>query len=69
MERPVAIRPLMISKLNTAAQIAFAALVLGAKAFALDLGPGETAAMLIVAALTIASAGAYLAGWLRHMAA
>jgi cardiolipin synthase len=69
MERPVAIRPLMISKLNTAAQIAFAALVLGAKAFALDLGPGETAAMLIVAALTIASAAAYLAGWLRHMAA
>jgi cardiolipin synthase len=69
MERPVAIRPLMISKLNTAAQIAFAALVLGAKAFALDLGLGETAAMLIVAALTIASAAAYLAGWLRHMAA
>jgi cardiolipin synthase (CMP-forming) len=69
MERPVAIRPLMISKLNTAAQIAFAALVLGAKAFALELGAGETAAMLIVAALTIASAGAYLAGWLRHMAA
>src|SRR5215217_5163553 len=33
MERPVAIKPLFISKLNTAAQIAFAALVLGANAF------------------------------------
>ena len=29
--------------------------------------PGEDVAMVLVAALTIASAGAYLAGWLRHM--
>lgn len=69
MERPVAIKPIMVSKLNTAAQIAFAALVLGAKAFAFDLGAAGGFAMWVVAALTVASAAAYLAGWLRHMAA
>jgi len=69
MERPVAIQPIMVSKLNTAAQIAFAALVLGSKAFVFDLGAAGFAAMLVVAALTVASAAAYLAGWLRHMAA
>src|SRR5215207_4691353 len=37
MGRPVTIKPLMVSKLNTAAQIAFAALVLGVKAFDLQL--------------------------------
>lgn len=68
MERPVAIQPIMVSKLNTAAQIAFAAFVLGAKAFGFDLGAAGAAAMWVVAALTVASAAAYLAGWLRHMA-
>lgn len=68
MERPVAIRPLIVSKLNTAAQIGFAALVLGTKAFDVDLPGLERIGMWIVAVLTIASAGAYLAGWLRHMA-
>jgi cardiolipin synthase (CMP-forming) len=68
MARPVEIKPLAVSKINTAAQIAFAAFVLSTKAFALDLpGFGEVA-MLAVAVLTAASAGAYLAGWLRHMA-
>jgi cardiolipin synthase (CMP-forming) len=69
MERPVAIKPLFVSKITTAAQIAFAALVLGANAFGIDAPRLETAAMLAVAALTIASAAAYLARWLRHMAA
>jgi cardiolipin synthase len=69
MERPVAIKPLFISKLNTAAQIAFAALVLGTKAFHIDATRFEGAAMLVVAALTIGSAAAYLARWLKHMAA
>jgi cardiolipin synthase (CMP-forming) len=68
MANPVAIRPLFVSKINTAAQIAFAALILAAKAFALESGALTTAAMSIVAALTVISLGAYLAGWLRHMA-
>jgi cardiolipin synthase (CMP-forming) len=68
MANPVAIRPLFVSKINTAAQIAFAALILAAKAFALESGVLTTAAMSTVAALTVISLGAYLAGWLRHMA-
>jgi cardiolipin synthase (CMP-forming) len=67
MNKPVAIRPLWISKTNTAAQIAFAAAVLGAKAFQFTLGPWFTISVLIVAALTLASLAAYLAVWARHM--
>lgn len=69
MDRPVAIRPLLVSKLNTAVQIALAAFVLGAKAW--GAGPGAVApwAMVTVAVLTGLSAMAYLRVWLRHMAA
>jgi cardiolipin synthase len=68
MARPVAIKPLAVSKINTAAQIAFAALVLSTNAFGVEIDAVEDTAMVLVAALTVASAGAYLAGWLRHMA-
>lgn len=68
MHRPVAIKPIWVSKLNTGAQIAFAAFVLGASAFGIEVSdPVRTAMMGVVAALTVASAGAYLGGWLRHM--
>jgi cardiolipin synthase len=69
MQRPVAIKPLVVSKLNTAAQIAFAALVLGTKTFAVDAGRLATVGTAVVACLTVLSAAAYLARWLRHMAA
>jgi cardiolipin synthase len=68
MSRPLQIKPLMLSKANTAAQIGFAALVLSTKAFAVDLAGIDDIAMLAVAALTVASAAAYLALWMRHMA-
>ena len=68
MERPLAIKPLFVSKLNTGAQIVFAALVLGTKAFTLDTPALDTTGMIVVAALTIVSAAAYLARWMRHMA-
>ncbi len=68
MGRPVTIKPLLVSKLNTAAQIAFAAVVLSTRAFGVDLGGFDEAAMLVLAALTVASAAPYLAWWLRHMA-
>lgn len=67
MSRPVAIKPLMVSKLNTGAQIGFAAFALAANAYGIELAGFEDIAMLAVAALTVASAGAYLGGWLRHM--
>ena len=68
MDRPVTIAPLLVSKLNTAAQIAFAALALGSRAFGIDPGHVSTIGEILVALLTLASMTAYLAFWLRHMA-
>lgn len=69
MSRPVEIKPILLSKLNTGAQIGFAAFALAANAYGIHLGGLEQLVMLVVATLTVASAGAYLGGWLRHMAA
>ena len=68
MDNPVEIKPLFVSKLNTAAQIAFAAFVLGAMAMHHEHGRTMWIGMIVVAALTVISAAAYLARWLRHMA-
>lgn len=67
MERPLTIQPLLVSKANTAAQIIFAALVLAAKGLKLDLDWAILVAMWSVAILTLASAGAYVVSWTRHM--
>lgn len=66
--KPLTIRPLRVSKLNTLAQIVFAALALGAAGFAIDLGPWLFVAAAITGALTLLSAAAYFAAWMRHMA-
>lgn len=68
LDKPLTIAPIVVSKLNTAAQIAFAALALGSRAFGIELGSLALACELIVALLTLASMTAYLAFWLRHMA-
>jgi cardiolipin synthase (CMP-forming) len=68
LANPVEINPLKLSKANTAAQIAFAALVLFALAFNLPKAQLMQIGIWIVAALTIASMAAYLANWFRHMA-
>ena len=68
LERPMEIRPLIVSKLNTAAQIAFAGLVLAMMAFESETGAIMTVGMWLVAVLTVVSGAAYLARWLRHMA-
>ncbi len=65
--RPVAIKPLRVSKLNTVAQIVFAALVLAALAFGFDAEPVLSLTMVLVAVLTLLSVGFYLAEWMRHM--
>ena len=67
LDNPIEIRPLYISKINTTVQIAFAAAVLAAKAFTLATAYWFAPATWIVAALTLASAGAYLGPWIRHM--
>jgi cardiolipin synthase (CMP-forming) len=67
MARPLQIKPLAISKINTFAQLGFAALVLSTSAFRIDIGPLEDVGMAVVALLTVISAGAYVRLWLRHM--
>ena len=67
LDNPLEIRPLLVSKLNTTAQIALAAAVLGAKAFDLPLGLWFEVSLAVVAALTLASAAAYLRQWLNHV--
>ena len=64
---PMAVRPLWVSKANTAAQILLIALVLGERSGVAVFQPCLAAAVLSVAALTIASAAAYLVEWARHM--
>lgn len=67
LDRPLPIKPLWVSKINTTVQIAFASAVLAAKAFDLPLGLWFEGSVWIVAALTVLSAGAYVRQWLRHM--
>lgn len=64
---PVKVKPLLVSKINTVAQIVFVCLVLVSPGFELDVGPLRDLAMLTVAALTLASVGFYVAEWVRHM--
>ncbi|GGE43172.1 CDP-diacylglycerol--glycerol-3-phosphate 3-phosphatidyltransferase [Agaricicola taiwanensis] len=66
--RPLTIRPTVLSKANTLAQITFAALVLAAGGYGYETGWPYSAGVWIVALLTVASAGSYLAIWARHMA-
>jgi cardiolipin synthase (CMP-forming) len=67
MGNPVAMKPLFVSKANTAVQIVLAAVVLGELAFTLQVGPSREALIVVSGLLTGASAAAYLVGWLRHM--
>ena len=67
VDRPVAIQPHIVSKLNTAAQIVFAGLVLASRGFDFDAEPVLTLVMALVAVLTLLSVGLYLAEWVRHM--
>jgi cardiolipin synthase len=69
MGQPVEMKPLMVSKVNTAAQIVLATLILGENALGVDLGVGRVALIYLSGLLTVASAAAYLVAWLRHMSA
>ena len=66
-DKPVAMKPLMVSKLNTAAQVAFAALVLASLAFNFQPGPYDVILMGLVTVFTLASVWLYLVEWVRHM--
>ncbi len=64
---PLKIRPLLVSKLNTVAQIVFACVVLGSLGFDYQVPVLKLALMGLVAILTLLSIAAYLIEWLRHM--
>lgn len=64
---PVKVKPLLVSKLNTAAQIVFACVVLGTLGFAYPLPMVSMVLMAVVAALTLLSVAAYVAEWVRHI--
>jgi len=68
VDQPLKIHPLLVSKLNTAAQFVLAALVLASSGFGFDSGHAYPALLAVVGALTGLSAAAYLVGWMRHMA-
>jgi cardiolipin synthase len=65
--RPLEVKPLLVSKLNTVAQILFAGLVLASLGFAFEAKAVTLAAMVTVAGLTLLSVAFYVAEWVRHM--
>lgn len=66
-DRPVQMKPLMVSKLNTVAQVAFAALVLGSLGFGFERAPYDLVLMGLVTVFTLVSVSLYLVEWIRHM--
>jgi cardiolipin synthase len=67
MGSPLKIKPLLVSKLNTVAQIVFACAVLASLGFHFEIPLLTTVLMGLVAALTLLSVAAYVAEWVRHM--
>jgi cardiolipin synthase (CMP-forming) len=65
--RPMPVRPLLVSKANTVAQIVLATLVLAEQAFGFQVLIVSELAMALVAILTLLSIAFYLAEWVRHM--
>lgn len=65
--RPLRVRPLWISKLNTVLQIVLAGGVLGFLGFQLEDHGVFLVSSVLVGATTIASGAAYIRQWLAHM--
>jgi cardiolipin synthase len=64
---PIKVKPLLVSKLNTVAQIVFACVVLGSLGFGIEAHVLTLVLMVLVAALTLMSVAAYVAEWIKHM--
>jgi len=64
---PLKVKPLLVSKLNTAAQIVFACVVLGSLGFHIEADKLTFALMGLVTVLTLLSVAAYVREWVRHM--
>src|SRR5262245_5384998 len=67
VDKPVKLKPLTVSKLNTVAQILLALIVLASLATGYNAEPVILPLTAVVAALTLLSIAFYLAAWVRHM--
>ena len=67
MSNPVVVKPLLVSKANTAVQIVLVIVVLMELAFETHYGPARQGLVVLSGILTVASAAAYLVEWLKHM--
>jgi cardiolipin synthase len=67
LNKPVSVRPHLVSKINTAMQLLLVGLVLASLGFGFDPGWALPLTMAAVAALTLASVAVYLREWVRHM--
>jgi cardiolipin synthase len=65
--KPIPMKPVMASKINTVAQVALAALVLASLAFGFRPDPYDAILMGIVTVFSLASVSLYLVEWGRHM--
>ena len=65
--KPIPMKPLMVSKINTVAQVALAAVVLASLAFGFGPGPYDVILMGVVAVFSLVSVSLYLVEWGRHM--
>ena len=65
--KPVAVKPLTVSKANTVAQIVLATLVLASLGLRVDFAWLIAVNIAAVAALTLLSVAAYVREWVRHM--
>lgn len=65
--KPIPMKPLMVSKINTVAQVALAALVLASLAFGFHPEPYDAMLMGLVTVFSLASVYLYLVEWGRHM--
>jgi cardiolipin synthase (CMP-forming) len=67
VRKPMALKPLVVSKLNTVAQIVLALFVLASLGFRFNADIAIKPLMALVALLTLLSIAFYLAEWVRHM--
>lgn len=63
----VKMHPLIVSKVNTAAQIGLAAVILAELGFRVDVHELSQAMIYIVAGTTVVSGASYLVSWMRQM--
>ena len=66
-DKPVPMKPLMVSKFNTVAQVGLAALILASLGFGFKPMPYDGVLMGLVTVFTLVSVSLYLVEWVRHM--